>query len=123
MIEDVLHSPFSTGEEHGISIYAPDDNIIYTDHLDGRDGEPQAGREHRLAGAVVAGEDQPVAAAGGVVVVHLEGEGGLAGVHRPGEEDELGHLDHRLDEGHLELVRRQRTVHAHQGERPGRLGA
>ena len=59
--------------------------------LDRRHGESEAARERLLARAVQGGEDHAGAAAGRVVVVGLEGERGLAAVHRPGEEHELGH--------------------------------
>ena len=45
-----------------------------------------------LARAVEAGEDDADPAPGPVVVVHLQREGGLAAVHRAGEEAQLGHV-------------------------------
>jgi hypothetical protein len=53
--------------------------------------QAQARGQHRGAHPVELGEDEPMASPGPVVVVHLEGQGGLAAVHRPGEEHQLGH--------------------------------
>ena len=61
--------------------------------LDGRHLEAQAARQHRLARAIEPREHHPGAAAGSVVVVGLQGQGGLAAVHRPGIEDQLRHAD------------------------------
>ncbi|MNW63279.1 hypothetical protein D3C74_414770 [compost metagenome] len=55
------------------------------------DLESQARGQAVGPGTVVAREDQSAPTPRGVVVVELEGEGGLAAVHRPGEEDELSH--------------------------------
>ena len=54
-------------------------------------GQPEPARDLRLAGPVVAGEDPPHPAARGVVVVGLERQRALAGVHGPGEELQFGH--------------------------------
>ncbi|GMA85311.1 hypothetical protein GCM10025868_05610 [Angustibacter aerolatus] len=61
-------------------------------HLERGRREAEARRQHRLAGAVVPGEHQPGASGGAVVVVHLQGEGRLAAVHRAAEEHQLGHV-------------------------------
>ncbi|GAB7190868.1 hypothetical protein NUM3379_15750 [Kineococcus sp. NUM-3379] len=62
--------------------------------LGGVAAQPEAAGDHGVAGAVEAGEQQPAAAPGGVVVVHLQREGRLAAVHRPREEHQLRHGRH-----------------------------
>ena len=59
--------------------------------LDGRGRQAQPRGQHRLAHPVELGEDQALPAADGVVVVHLEGKGRLAAVHRSREEDQIRH--------------------------------
>ena len=59
--------------------------------LDGRGRQPEAGGQDRLPHPVELGEDQALTAADGVVVVHLEGKGRLATVHRSREEDQFRH--------------------------------
>ena len=54
-------------------------------------GQPQPAGEHRLAGPVVGGEDPADPSARGVVVVGLERQRALAGVHRAGEELQFSH--------------------------------
>jgi hypothetical protein len=54
-------------------------------------GQAQATREAAGAGTVAGDEDLPHTAAGGVVVVGLERQRALAGVHGAGEELELSH--------------------------------
>ena len=54
-------------------------------------GQPEPAGQDRLAGAVVSREDPADTAACRVVVVGLERQGALAGVHRAGEELQLCH--------------------------------
>jgi hypothetical protein len=84
--DEVVHPPAVGAAAHDL---VPEVGGVADLHR--RHREPEPGGQDGLAGAVVAGEDQTLPPAGGVVVVHLQGEGGLAGVHRPREEDELGH--------------------------------
>ena len=53
--------------------------------------EAEAAGEGRRARSVTAGEDASDPPTRGVVVVRLEREGRLTGVHRPGEELQFGH--------------------------------
>jgi hypothetical protein len=59
--------------------------------LDGVVLEPEPAGKDRLAGPVVGGEDAADPASRGVVVVGLERQGALAGVHRSREELQLCH--------------------------------
>ena len=61
------------------------------DSLHSRVGQAQSGGQHGLAGAVVLGENEAAFAARGVVVLDLQGERGLSGVHRPAEVEQFGH--------------------------------
>ena len=57
-------------------------------------GQAQAARQGRLPGAVVGGEQPADPAPRGVVVVGLERQGALAGVHGAGEEVQFSHGPH-----------------------------
>ena len=59
--------------------------------LDGGHGQAEAAGQQARPGPVAGHQDQPAQAPRGVVVVGLQGERGLAGVHRPGEEHQRGH--------------------------------
>ena len=60
-------------------------------HLDRGHRQPESAGEDRFPHPVELGEDQSDPPSGAVVVAHLEGQGGLAAVHRPGEEDQFCH--------------------------------
>ena len=78
---DTLGEPFDDG--------VPEVEVVGDLDRRGRQAQPRG--EHRLPHAVELGEDQPLPSAGGVVVVHLQGKGRLAAVHRSGEEHQFSH--------------------------------
>jgi hypothetical protein len=87
LVTDQVVDPGALGE--GLDREPPEvEDLVYLLRVG---AEAQAGGDDRDAGPVVRGEEPADPAAGGVVVVGLEGQGRLPRVHRPGAEGQLGH--------------------------------